>query len=91
MGLLKVVFVFVKKYFSNSRYFSFPGQACNENIEAQARRAFPKIEAHLGRAQHTANYGNWFDELLTSITHVCQHLFLCIPKHSSGTAIITFI
>ena len=47
VGLLKIMFV--RQVFSNI-IFHCPHQACNEKVEAQDRRAFPKIEAHLRRA-----------------------------------------
>ena len=50
VGLLKIVFV--RQVFSSS-IFHCPchgRQAYNENAEAQAKRAFQKIKAHLGRA-----------------------------------------
>ena len=50
VGLLKIVFVrqvFLVVFFIATRHGR---QACNANVEAQARRALEKIEAHLGRA-----------------------------------------
>ena len=94
--------LFVKQvFFRIVGIFHFLARRAMKMLRCRPGVHSPKIEAHLGRARRTchalqsgtAMYGNWFDKLLTSITHVCQHLFLflCIPKHSSGTAIITFI
>ena len=47
MVLLKIVLV--RQVFFNSIFIA-PRQASNENVWAQARRAFPKIEVQLGRA-----------------------------------------
>ena len=34
---------------------------------------------------HTEKYGHQFNELRISIAHVRHRLFLCVPKHKSGT------
>ena len=82
VGLLKIVFVrqvFLVVFFIAPRHGR---QACNANVEAQARRALEKIEAHLGRAcAMLCNLANFCP--VTLICHFLPRIFRSLPRDFS--------